>query len=214
MTGEIFLGIAAGIPWTLALTALSFAIGAVLGLALCGLRMAPSAPLRFVGGAVILTFRAIPPIVWLFVIFFGIGSDYVPVGPFTAAVAGLGLITAANMAEIYRGALAAVHSGQWEAAAVLNLPARSRFADVIGPQLLRIALPSAATYVIGLLKDSAVASTIGVGEIAFQAYHMSQRTFHGLDVFAIAGALYIAISLPIAFAARWADLRMRAAVAR
>ena len=214
MTGEIFLGILAGVPWTLALTALSFAIGAVLGLGLCGLRMAPSTPLRLLGAAIILTFRAIPPIVWLFVIFFGIGTDYVPVGPFAAAAAGLGLITAANMAEIYRGALAAVHAGQWEAAAVLNLPVRSRFTDVIGPQLLRIALPSAATYVIGLLKDSAVASTIGVGEIAFQAYHMSQRTFHGLDVFAIAGVLYIAISLPIAFAARWADLRMRAAVAR
>ncbi len=214
MTGEILLGIVGGIPWTIALTALSFGIGAPLGLGLCGLRMSRLALLRFVGAAVVLTFRSIPPIVWLFVIFFGIGTDYVPVGPFAAAAIGLGLITAANMAEIYRGALGAVHAGQWEAAAVLNLPARSRFVDVIGPQLLRIALPSAATYVIGLLKDSAVASTIGVTEIAFQAYHVSQRTFHGLDVFAVAGVLYILISLPIAFGARLADLRMRAAVAR
>ena len=59
-----------------------------------------------------------------------------------------------------------------------------------------------------------MASTIGVGEIAFQAYHVSQRTFHGLDVFAIAGGLYILISLPIALAARWADVRLRERVAR
>ncbi len=214
MTGQIFAAVAAGIPWTLALTALSLAIGGLLGMGLCALRVSRAPPLRFLAALVILTFRSIPPIVWLFVIFFGIGTDYVAVGPFAAAAVGLGLITAANMAEIYRGALSSVHAGQWEAAAVLNLPARSRFLDVIGPQLLRVALPSIATYAIGLLKDSAVASTIGVGEIAFAAYHVSQRTFHGLDVFAIAGALYIAISLPIAVAARWADLAMRVRVAR
>ena len=118
------------------------------------------------------------------------------------------------MAEIYRGALSAVHAGQWEAATALNLSARQSFTDVVGPQLLRIALPSGATYVIGLLKDSAVASAIGVHEIAFQAYHVSQETFRGLDVYAAAGLLYIALSLPIAWMARRLDLRLRARVAR
>ena len=100
------------------------------------------------------------------------------------------------------------------AASALNLPSRHRFLDVIGPQLLRVALPSAATYAIGLLKDTAISSTIGVNEIAFQAYHTSQRTFHSLDIYAIAGALYILISLPMAWATRWADVRLRARVAR
>ena len=67
---------------------------------------------------------------------------------------------------------------------------------------------------IGLLKDTAVASAIGVHEIAFQAYHVSQETFRGLDVYAAAGLFYIVISLPIAALARWTDLRLRARVAR
>jgi polar amino acid transport system permease protein len=214
MTFEIFRSIATGIPWTLGLTAAAFAIGAVLGLPLCATRFSRFGAIRYLGAALILTLRAIPPIVWLFFIFFGIGFGYLQISPFAAAAIGLGLITAANMAEIYRGALAAIHPGQWEAAFALNLSSRHRFIDVIGPQLARVALPSGATYAIGLLKDSAISSTIGVNEIAFQAYHTSQRTFHSLDVYAIAGLLYILISLPMAWATRWADIRLRARVAR
>jgi polar amino acid transport system permease protein len=76
-----------------------------------------------------------------------------------------------------------------------------------------VALPSVATYSIGLLKDSAVASVIGVQDLAFEASHVSQRTFRGLEVFAVAGAVYILISLPIAWAARVIDLHLRSKVA-
>ncbi len=203
-----------GIPFTIGLTLAAFVIGALLGVPLCAMRVARSSVLRFLASTVILVFRSIPPIVWLFFIFFGIGIGYLQLDPFTAAAVGLGLITTANMAEIYRGALAAIHPGQWEAATVLNLSSRQCLADVVGPQLLRIALPSATTYVIGLIKDTAVASAIGVHEIAFQAYHVSQETFRGLDVYAAAGLFYIVISLPIAALARWTDLRLRARVAR
>ena len=206
--------ILAGVPFTVALTAVAFLVGATLGVPLCAMRLSKRGLVRFAAAAVILVFRAIPPIVWLFIIFFGIGSGTVQLDPFVSAAVGLGLITAANMAEIYRGALAAIHPGQWEAATVLNLADRHMFVDVIGPQLLRIALPSAATYVIGLLKDTAVSSAIGVGDIAFEAYHLSQQTFRGLDIYASAGLLYILLSLPIASLARWTDMRLRARVAR
>lgn len=212
MLGDLGV-LVAGVPTTLALTAVSFAVGACLGLPLCGLRMARNPLLRVLATSVILVCRAIPPIVWLFLIFFGVGSGYVQLDPFTAAAIGLGLITAANMAEIYRGALGAIHSGQWEAATALNLGAYHRFVDVIGPQLIRVSLPSAATYAIGLLKDTAVASAIGVHDVAFEAYHLSQRTFRGLDIFAGAALLYILMSVPMAGLARWTDQRLRAKVA-
>jgi polar amino acid transport system permease protein len=206
--------IVAGLPLTVALTLAAFMFGAVLGLPLCWMRQSHIRVVAFLGTALILTFRSIPPIVWLFLIFFGIGTGYITLSPFTAAVSGLGLITAANMAEIYRGGLYAIHPGQWEASTVLNLSVRHKFVDVIGPQLFRVALPSAATYVIGLLKDTAVASAIGVHELAYQAYHLSQETFRGLSVYAAAGVIYILLSVPIAWLARWADVRLRAAVAR
>lgn len=211
---EILQSIASGIPLSIALTIVAFVSGAVLGMPLCGMRASNAQPVRVLSGALVLTLRSIPPIVWLFFIFFGLGADFIQISPFEAAALGLGLITAANMAEIYRGALTAIHPGQWEAAAALNLPPLYRFVDVIGPQLFRIALPSGATYAIGLLKDTAIASTIGVPEIAFEAYHTSQRTFHSLDVYAVAGLFYILISLSLAALTRWADVKLRARVAR
>ncbi|WP_175761764.1 amino acid ABC transporter permease [Burkholderia anthina] len=206
--------ILAGVPWTIALTLTVFAIGAVLGMPLCALRSARNPVVRALATAFVVGCRSVPPIVWLFFVFFGIGNDLLPLNPFTAAALGLGLVTAANLSEVYRGALTAIHPGQYEAAKVLNLTSTQQFRDVIFPQMLRIALPTAATYLIGLLKDSAVASTIGVNELAFQAYHVSQQTFRGLGVYAAAALLYIALSIPVAWLSRWADLHLRSRVSR
>jgi polar amino acid transport system permease protein len=213
-TSEIVFTIASGALWTLALTLASLVIGIVVGAILCAMRASQSSLLGAIAAILILTFRSVPPIVWLFLIFFGIGAEIIQVQPFEAAAIGLGLITGANLGEVFRGSLAAIHHGQWEAARALSFSRRSRFIDIIGPQLLRVALPSVATYSIGLLKDTAIASVIGVPEIAFQASHVSQRTFIGLEVFAVAGALYILISMPIAWLTRLIDRRLRLRVAR
>ncbi|MDT3723084.1 amino acid ABC transporter permease [Pseudomonas oryzihabitans] len=198
----ILLALLQGIPWTLAVTATAFVIGLVLGFPLCGLRVCRSKPLRLLAFAVILTLRAIPPIVWLFFIFFGLGGGWLTLSPFAAATLGLGLITAAHMAEVYRGALTGIPTGQYEAALVLNLSARQRFFDVILPQLVRIAIPAAATYAIGLLKDSAIASTLGVTDISAAAYQQTQQTLQGLPVYSLAALLYIGLSVPVALFAR------------
>ena len=214
MSGTMLYTILGGIQWTVLLTLTALLVGVLLGALLCAMRVSGIRLLDGLAATLILLLRAVPPIVWLFLIFFGIGTGLMQVSPFQAAAIGLGLITAANMAEIFRGALAAVHKGQWEAAQALSMPARWRLWDVIAPQLLRVSLPSIASYAIGLLKDTAIASTIGVPEIAFQATHVSQVTFQGLATFAFAGCLYIALSIPVAWASRWADQRMRLRVAR
>ena len=212
--GNIALSLLYSVPYTLALTAVAFAIGVVLGIPICAARLSQRALPRLIIAAVILTFRSIPPLVWLFLIFFGLGSGYIRLNAFAAASVGLGLITAVNMAEIYRGSLAAIHRGQWEASNALGLPRLNIFFEILAPQLARIALPAAATYAIGLLKDTAVASAIGVPELAYQAYHISQQTFRGIDVYAISALLYIAMSLPIAWMTRNIDKAMRAQVAK
>ncbi len=189
-------------------------MGALLGIPLCAMKVSKSGVLRYLATAIIVILRSIPPIVWLFFLYFGIGSGYLQVGPIEASIIALGLITGANLAEIYRGALKSIHVGQWEASHALNMPRWSVFIDIMVPQLFRVILPSATSYMIGLLKDSAIASTVGVTEIAFQANFVSRRQFQGLEVFAVAGFFYILISLPIAAVARYTDGIMRAKVAR
>lgn len=214
MNYESFLIILSGIPWTIVITIGAFLVGAILGIPLCAMNVSRNWVLHYLATAIILTFRSIPPIVCLFFIYFGIGSGYLQVGPVESAIVALGVITAANMAEIYRGALKSIHVGQWEASHALNMPSWSIFIDVVVPQLVRVILPSATSYIIGLLKDSAIASTVGVTEVAYQANFISRRQFQGLEVFAVAGLLYILISLPVAALARYSDSIMRAKVAR
>ncbi len=125
--------------------------------------------------------------VWLFIVFFGIGFGLINMSPFVACLVAFGLIAAINMAEIYRGGLIAIHFGQLEAAKALNLGRWHTFRDVVAPQMCRVALPSLATYAIGLFKDSAIASTIGVQELTYQANYLAQLKFHGLEVFGIVG---------------------------
>jgi ABC-type amino acid transport system permease subunit len=158
--------------------------------------------------------RGIPPIVWLFIIFFGIGTDVVRLDPFQASVAGFGLIAAGYLAEIYRGGLLAVHRGQFESAAALGMSHRTAMVRIIGPQAIRVSLPSAATYAIGLLKDSSVAATIGATEIVFRATAASRATGAGLEPFLVAALVYIVLGTPLAWLSRFADARMRARVAR
>ncbi|QGA57842.1 amino acid ABC transporter permease [Brucella sp. 2280] len=213
MTADNVLLILSGLPWTIALTLGSFAIGCILGVPLLAARQARLVPVRWIAAVLIQIVRALPPILWLFIIFFGIGMGIMPINPFVAALIGLGLIASANMAEIYRGALASLHHGQWEAATALNFGTRA-LVDVVAPQAFRVALPSAASYLIGLMKETAVASTIGVADLAFRGNQVSQLTFKGIEVFALVGLFYIFLSLPVAWLSRSADNYLRAKVAR
>lgn len=203
-----------GVPMTLFLTVGALLIGVILGIPICAARQSRHPVLSNLAAGLITAIRAVPPLVWLFLIYFGLGSGILRMNPVVGALSGLGLITAVNMAEIFRGSLAAIHSGQWEASQALGLPRWSRLVEVIGPQVGRVSLPAVATYAIGLLKDTAVASTIGVPELAFKGTYLSQQMFKGLEIFSAVGLLYIAMSLPIAWASRVVDARIRLRVAK
>ena len=203
-----------GLPWTLSVTAGAFAIGALIGLPVMLAEESTFAPLRLIARTYVNLVRAVPPIVWLFIVYFGVGSDLLRLTPFGAAVIGLGLISSAHLAEIYRGGMISVGKGQREAASALNLGAVYGFIDVMAPQAIRVALPPSAGYAIGLLKDSAMASAIGVPELTERANEAAQATLSGLPVYVTLAAIYILMSVPVAWLARAVDTRLRARVAR
>jgi polar amino acid transport system permease protein len=203
-----------GLPWTLSVTAGAFAIGALLGLPVMLAEESTYAPLRLIARAYVNLVRAVPPIVWLFIVYFGVGSELLRLTPFGAALIGLGLISSAHLAEIYRGGMISIGKGQREAAAALNLGPVYSFIDVMAPQAIRVALPPSAGYAIGLLKDSAIASAIGVPELTERANEAAQATLSGLPVYITLAVIYILMSLPIAWLARTVDAQLRAKVAR
>jgi polar amino acid transport system permease protein len=207
MITELLPAIARGVGLTLYVTGASLVIGGVIGLVLVGAARSPFAVIRGIATLYINVVRVIPPITWLFLIYFGLPQFALRLSTIQAAIIGFSIIASAFMAEIYRSGLLSIPDGQREAAHALGLSAVTTVRHT--PQAFRVALPAIATYGIGLLKDSALASTIGVREITYYAQQSAKQTHEGLLAFIVAGALYIVISLVVALVSRQVDLGLR-----
>jgi polar amino acid transport system permease protein len=216
VTIETWLIVAQGIAATLQLTVVGFAIGAILGLPLLAMRVSRLWVLRATARSFIEIARGVPLIIWLFLIYNGptqfnpaLGSVFTS---WRSAVFAIGLVSAAYMAEIYRGALRAVNDGQFEASRALGMSQLDTATRIVGPQMVRVAIPASASYAIGLLKDSSLASTIGVFEITYFATTASSNS-SSVTPFFVAGLYYVALTFPSAWAARRLESKMLERVA-
>lgn len=209
MIAELLPAIARGVGLTLYVTGASLLLGGIIGLVLVGAARSQVAVVRAAATLYINVVRVIPPITWLFLIYFGLPQFALRLTTIQAAIIGFSVIASAFMAEIYRSGLLSIPEGQREAAHALGLSTVTTVRHIITPQAFRVALPAIATYGIGLLKDSALASTIGVREITYYAQQSAKQTHEGLLSFVVAGALYIVISLVVALVARRTDLVLR-----
>lgn len=204
--------IASGIALTIVITGLSLLIGAIIGLPLVAARRSRFGVLRTISGIYINVVRSIPPLTWLFLIYFGLPQMALRLTTFQASILGFAIISSAYLAEAYRAGLLSISKGQWEASSALGLGFLDRTRYIITPQAFRVFMPIIAAFAIGLLKDSALASTIGAHEITYQATIAARTSHNGLLAFAIAGLFYIAISLPLALVTRRVDRSLRARI--
>lgn len=210
-----FSAVIQGLPMTLILTFAAFAIGIVGAVPVALALNSRFAVVRLIARVVVDLIRGVPIIVWLFLLKFGIHVGTFRFTPINAAIIGLGVVSIAYLAEIFRGGIQAVPRGQLEASRALGLNGRVAFLGVVAPQAFRIVSPSIATYFIGLLKDSSIASTIIVAEMVFQAQSFARQhpTVEGILPYIIVGVLYIVLSIPVAYLSRRLDSRMRKAIA-
>lgn len=207
---ETFSYIVAGIGATLLITFVSFTIGAIVGLPLAFVNRSRILVLRLVVRVYVDVVRSVPVLVWLFIFYFGLSQIGLRLTPMVAAITAFGFIASSYLTEIYRSGLGAIGQGQWEASAATGMGSVDTARFVVIPQIFRAISPTMATYLIGLLKDSALASTIGVIELTYRANVQTQTTGKGLVAFGIAGLIYLALSLPLALISRRVDSRMRA----
>src|SRR5207302_6816582 len=94
-------------------------------------------------------FRGIPVLLLLYFLYYGM-SPVLQLGPLQAAILGFGLNYAAYEAEIYRGGISSIPSGQWEAAASLGMPVHLTFGRIILPQALRVIIPPMTNDLVAL----------------------------------------------------------------
>lgn len=156
----------------------------------------------------VLIMRGTPLILQLIFVYF---SPYYIFGVsydrFTAVIIAFSVNYAAYFAEIYRGGIDAIPKGQWEAAKVLGLGKGQTFFRIILPQVVRRILPASANEVITLVKDTALAQTIGVAELFRAAQNASSRQFSTMPIF-IAGLFYFVMNWAVTVAFEAAEKKL------
>ena len=194
---------------TIVLSCFAMALAIMLGVAVASGRVYGGRLLRAVLTAYVELTRGTPVLLQLFVLYYGL-AEIVRLPAFVAALLGLGLNYAAYESEIYRSALEAVPKGQLEAARVLGLSERQVFTLVRGPQALRLALAPMTNDFVALLKDSSLVSVLTVVELTKQTQIFAANLGSWVVPGALCAALYLAMSLPLARAARRMEAKWKA----
>lgn len=183
---------------TVALSAAIFAVSGVVGLVLAlATHETKSAAPRLALEAFSGLFRAIPELVVLFFVFFGglqIGLDLGPIG---ATLVAFGLVGIAYDFQVFKGALAAIAPGQFEAGRALGFGRLKLYALVVLPQMLPIARKGWLTYAIGTVKRVSIASAVSVSEIMYVTKQAIAATNAPFLFLSIAVGLYILVVAPL-----------------
>lgn len=187
-----------GVRITLLLGVASFAIGAVLGLALALARVGSIRPLRLVAVTYVSVFRGTPLLVQILLIYFGLPQLGMTIEAIPAAILALSLNAASYLSENFRAGLLGVDQGQREAAASLGMGYAQALRRVILPQAVRIALPGVGNRLIALMKDTSLASVVTVVELTRVAERVGSATFRYMEMFLVVAAIYWAVNTLLA----------------
>jgi glutamate/aspartate transport system permease protein len=207
-----------GMVWTLATALCAWIIALSLGTVIVVLRTTPNPWLaRFANGWVEL-FRNIPLLVqmflWYFVLpeivptAFGTWLKQLPNASFYTAVVCLGLYTSARVAEQVRAGVMSLRSGQRMAGLAMGLTLPQTYRYVLLPMAFRIILPPLTSEFLNIIKNSAVALTIGLIELTAAARSMQEFTFQVFEAFTGATLLYIAINIIVVILMRVLERRL------
>jgi His/Glu/Gln/Arg/opine family amino acid ABC transporter permease subunit len=204
----------------------SFPLALLLGLILALMSSSRFVWLKAPARIYIEVIRSTPMIVQIFLIYFGLSAilyDISLINPalnlaqydnaWVAGIASLAINYAAYEAEVFRAGFLSVERGQTEAALSLGLSSGQNFFRIVLPQAVPLMIPPFVNDLIYMLKDSAVVSVISGTELTSKLEFW--RTSHGsnpIPGFVLAMALYLALSLPTSFVARWYEQKLRAAL--
>ncbi len=194
---------------TCRLVAISLVIAMSVGTLVAAVRVAPSVWLNRIGGVYVEFFRNIPLLVLLFISFAGLRRAGVPISPWVAGTASLGLYTAAFIAEALRSGVFAVGRGQIDAALSLGLTYPRVLRRIVLPQAFRTVIPAIGSLVIAMIKNSAIigVSLLAIGDLLKNARIVNSRTFDTNAAFFWAAVGYLLMTVAVTVVIRKLETR-------
>ncbi|MBP9765392.1 amino acid ABC transporter permease [Candidatus Babeliales bacterium] len=199
-----------GIQTTIAIALLSCCIGITLGcllgivLSLRNLRIVRSLIMAYV-----IVIRGTPMLIQVAALYYMLNFAGYNIPAFWSAVISIGMNSAAYMSQIMLSGINSVHKGQWEAAKVLGFNQVQTMWYIILPQAIRTVVPAFGNELVTLVKDSSLASIIGVYELTQQANVVISQTYDAPTVYVFVGCTYLVITSVLSLLVSWLDKKMQ-----
>lgn len=205
-----------GLRLTVIVSLISIAIGMVIGLFVCLMKMSKNVVLKAISGVYIWIIRGTPMLVQALMVFFGfpqliqmtINPDF-RMDAFTAGIITLSLNAGAYLAEIYRGGIMAVPKGQSEAARSLGLSQAKTMMKVVLPQAIKFSIPSLVNQFIITIKDTSILSVIGMAEIVNKAKTYVGSTYVYFATYAVVALMYLIVISILMIASNYIEKKLK-----
>lgn len=226
-----------GLISTLRLSLWGLAFALVLGTLLALARFSESVWLKTPANAFIQLVRNVPPLVFVFIFYFFISNQIIPLvgleallrnyrgepntiqnflfGPaqlwenLASGVLCVGLLSSAYIAEVIRAGLQSIAQGQWEAADSLGLPRWVKYRFIIAPQVLKAITPALAGQTISLVKDTSIVSLISIQEMTFVGTEMANSSGYIFEIWLLVGLTYFLVCFGLSLFFRYVEKKSK-----
>jgi His/Glu/Gln/Arg/opine family amino acid ABC transporter permease subunit len=213
------LSLLEGAALTLSVAFLSLGIALALGLAGAVAKLSRSRIAQGVALAYTTVIRAVPDLVLMLLVFYGgqmainslgerLGWAYIDIDPWVAGVLTIGFIFGAYFTEVLRGAFLAVPAGQKEAAIACGFTPRQVLLRIVGPQMLRHALPGLSNNWLVMIKATAIVSVIGLSDLMNRAAQAAGSTREPFLFYGAAALMYLAFTTLSELGFAWLSRRL------
>ena len=199
--------IAHGMLVTIELAALVIAAGLAAGLALALLRSLGFRPLNLLIVFVVDLFRALPPLVVIVFIYFGLPAVELSPSGFVSTWLSLALVLMAFSEEIFWAGITSIAKGQWEAARSTGLSYGQTLIHVVLPQAIRLTIPPLTNRTIAITKGTALGTVVAVSEILGMASSAVSNSYNPSPL-TLGAIAYLVLFLPMVIVGRWLETRM------
>lgn len=219
---EFLPDLVSAIPLTLGVLFASLFGGSVLGAGLAWAQVAGDATVKKIAQGFIFVMRCTPPIVLIFLVFYGLPEFLnwwlaININDWSQSiftVVAMSLLYSATLSEVFQSAYEAIPQGQTEAGLSIGLTSPQVLVRIVLPQALRVALPNVTNSILNLLKDIALAYTVGLVDIMGASNLLISRNIgnYSLETYTAAAILYWGLSLILTLLMQWWERELTPAV--
>ncbi len=197
-----------GAAWTFGLSVLAMIAGGMVGFIVALSRISPVAPVRWLAIAYVQLVQGTPLLILMFLAYFGLTVAGFDVPAIVAATLAMTIYISAYIGEIWRGCIQSVPRPQWESAECLALTRIQRMRLIILPQALKIATPPTVGFMVQVVKNTSLASVVGLVELVRAGQLVNNSLIAPLTVYTIIASFYFALCFPLSWWSRKLEYKL------